>query len=377
MSEDEASADPELDIDTFEEWLTRVADSRDSSEGAVLDRMMSSYWVLDELEELLESRATGADLDVGSAPDRSSAEEVASSGDPADVPLDELRETVESVLSEADLPTADPSSSPEGGERDADVTRRMDTLGRELASLTWEVDRLADRQDEQAESLAATRERLSEAAARMEEEQEASVAAVESAVRSLTERVEAVEDEQREVRGNLTEDLTHVEEVLRYLVERTNEFDDRLERLDRKLERELDVIREGQTGQQELADLMRSAAEHGIDGATCADCDGRVELGLLVEPRCPHCSSPIVDVTPKTGWFGSATLETAAGPAGPDRSGHSTRRVRGRRDDDGELTPPDVDLDGTDSTREDAPDGGNGTGNSDASDPSPSETTDE
>jgi hypothetical protein len=38
-------------------------------------------------------------------------------------------------------------------------------------------------------------------------------------------------------------------------------------------------------------------------------------VGLLAEPRCPHCEEPFNAVDPKDGFFGSNVLKTGRAPA--------------------------------------------------------------
>ncbi|SDK67859.1 hypothetical protein [Natronorubrum texcoconense] len=61
--------------------------------------------------------------------------------------------------------------------------------------------------------------------------------------------------------------------------------------------------------------LKRAANQLGIRTAVCDACDERVDLALLTEAACPHCTRGITDVVENTSFFGSHALETGDPPA--------------------------------------------------------------
>lgn len=87
--------------------------------------------------------------------------------------------------------------------------------------------------------------------------------------------------------------------------------------------------------------IARDAAEHGVRRAACDDCGRTVDVGLLTEPRCPHCGRHAETVEPAAGFFGSDTLVTGDSPAiEGDSSGECDA------DDVSLLAPDAADTDG-------------------------------
>lgn len=58
--------------------------------------------------------------------------------------------------------------------------------------------------------------------------------------------------------------------------------------------------------------IKRAAAKANVERATCENCGESVAIGLLTDPKCPHCSATVSDVEPSSGWFGNPKLVTAA-----------------------------------------------------------------
>ncbi len=118
---------------------------------------------------------------------------------------------------------------------------------------------------------------------------------------------EALEDRLDE----LAADLEAFEETS----ERTREqFDDRLAELEDRLKRvawAVSDLREDKAKTEAVEQLKRDAAEADISRATCENCGNGVEIGLLTEPKCPHCDAAAATVEPATGWFGSPRLVNA------------------------------------------------------------------
>jgi len=118
---------------------------------------------------------------------------------------------------------------------------------------------------------------------------------------------EALEDRLDE----LAADVAALEETS----ERTREqFDDRLADLEDRLKKvawAVSDLREDRAKTEAVEQLKRDAAEADISRATCENCGNGVEIGLLSEPRCPHCDAAAATVEPSTGWFGSPRLVNA------------------------------------------------------------------
>lgn len=69
----------------------------------------------------------------------------------------------------------------------------------------------------------------------------------------------------------------------------------------------------------ELDQLKRKAAQLGVSTAVCENCDSGVELALLTEPACPHCSASITNVRDADGIVGKPRLLTdSSSPPSPE-----------------------------------------------------------
>ncbi|MEF8901226.1 MAG: hypothetical protein V5A25_08400, partial [Halovenus sp.] len=58
--------------------------------------------------------------------------------------------------------------------------------------------------------------------------------------------------------------------------------------------------------------IKRAAAKADIDRAKCGNCGEGVQLSLLTDPECPHCSATVTNVEPGGGWFSSPKLVAAS-----------------------------------------------------------------
>ncbi|MDZ7701300.1 MAG: hypothetical protein U5J98_04110, partial [Halobacteriales archaeon] len=79
-----------------------------------------------------------------------------------------------------------------------------------------------------------------------------------------------------------------------------------------------------------LAHLTDTANRHGVEKAKCENCSEGVHVGMLVQPRCPHCDSSFSSLEPKTGFFRSSVLHTGTMPAlesGPDQPDAETETL--------------------------------------------------
>lgn len=133
---------------------------------------------------------------------------------------------------------------------------------------------------------------------------------------------------------------------------------------------------DGNTDDERLAAIRRTAAREGHETAVCGACGETLRIGLLPDPACPHCESPFGDlVADSGGLFGSTPRlvgphqgDAEEPPEGPDAgadasdigpgapdSEESVGRVRAPGSDasvdDGGAT--DADADSADDTESD------------------------
>lgn len=192
---------------------------------------------------------------------------------------------------------------------------RLDDLDAEVAAVADRLDALDGEVDDLIEDV---RERViqvkREADAKAPKEhdhpdlRETATEAVETAERAL-EAAEAA----REASG----DDGHLDERVATLSETTERLEQRAETLARVAVDARDSIRDLRSAEAERAaadELRRHANRAGDAVAKCEECGGKVRIGLLSRPRCPHCDASVASVEP-SGFLGKARLRTGTPPA--------------------------------------------------------------
>jgi len=126
------------------------------------------------------------------------------------------------------------------------------------------------------------------------------------------DRVEALAADLADLESTVDAGFENYETVLEELTEAVDELSERMDTLAAR------VVDGG--GREAIRDLRRTANEAGVRTATCEDCGGSVDVGLLTDPECPHCRSRFVDVDADSGLLGSPTLLVGSPPAlaGPE-----------------------------------------------------------
>lgn len=133
----------------------------------------------------------------------------------------------------------------------------------------------------------------------------------------LSARVESVREEFAALDERVEEGFGNYEEILEYLTETTDDAEAKLDTLAAAvadLRRRADEVERSHAEHDAAAELRREANREGVERAACEDCEKAVSLGLLGEPRCPHCASTFDGVRPKRGFFGTATLTVGRRP---------------------------------------------------------------
>ncbi|MEA1932243.1 MAG: hypothetical protein U9O06_11945 [Euryarchaeota archaeon] len=136
------------------------------------------------------------------------------------------------------------------------------------------------------------------------EELQASIEEIEAEVETLDEMVE-------DRLGVAEGELGSVSESVETLETKADRLAGAVVDLRRRLKRVESHI----THQTALAELLETAAREEIEKARCNNCNETVQLGLLVEPACPHCRSVFDGIEPGSMFFKSAWLTIADRPA--------------------------------------------------------------
>jgi|AntDeeMetageno50_2_1112565.scaffolds.fasta_scaffold00637_6 chromosome segregation ATPase len=258
----------------IEEWIAdRTAETGDSRE-AVLARAVASYRLLaedadedDVLETTLselEARIEALETDPDPESDRIEALEAE-----LDDHVEDLRSRIVDVVKEA-------RSRAPADHGHAELDDR-------LSELEGEIDAL---DGESTEELRAAIEEVEADLASLDEMIEDRLGAAEGDLDSATASVETLETKADRLAGAVVD-----------------------------LRRRLKRVESHITHQTALAELLETASREEIEKARCDNCNETVQLGLLVEPACPHCRSAFDGIEPGSMFFKSAWLTIADRPA--------------------------------------------------------------
>ncbi|NEU55816.1 hypothetical protein [Halorussus sp. MSC15.2] len=266
MAGEDVSESSDAPDDSLEGWLDRKAEELGVSRTELLAR-------------LRDGDAEGDDGEAFAALRREFGER-----------LSATKEEFETQLAEVESDLADAES--DFDQKIQDVRERVVQVKRETdgkapadhdhADLRERTEAVADRADRLADELDA----LSET------------------VRDLDEQVETGFENYEDVLEYLTDATDDIETKLATLAEVTVELRDQTKTLTAR--------HAARAAADELAHL---ANRRGVESAKCGHCKETVHVGLLAEPKCPHCASTFNDVEPKQGLFGSAKLVVGDPPA--------------------------------------------------------------
>ena len=252
----------------IEEWLADHIDDTGEDRADVLARAVASYRLLTETaegDESLESTLSELESRVESLEGESESQ---LDGDRVDALEAELDDHVEDLRSKI-----------------VDVLKEA----RSRAPADHDHEPLETRLDEQAETTDELRASVDELADEIEGFDE-----------TVETRFSGLEGEL----GPLAESVSDIESKATKLAGAVVEMRKRLQRVESHV-----------SHQTALAELLQTAARENISQAKCDNCNETVDLGLLVEPICPHCRSVFDGLKPGSMFFKSAWLTIADRPA--------------------------------------------------------------
>jgi len=296
---------PEGLPEDLRDWLDERAAETGRNREELLARAVAAYRLATEAEAEAEARAgngPGSEPGPGSDPGDGSAPE---SGDgTGEGPLAAL-----SALDGAGR-AGDPAVDPQ---RVEELAGRVESIRERTEELSAAVD---DLDAELATAVEDVRDRVLEVLAEAESKADA-----DHGHPDLADRVEAAE----RAAATATADLSAVEDRLAGLgddaaanAEALADVEGKLTTVARAVVRLRDRVAslEGEDARRTAVEsIARAAADHGVRRAACDDCGRTVDVGLLTEPRCPHCGRHAKTVEPATGFFGSDRLVTGDPPA--------------------------------------------------------------
>ncbi|WP_096390880.1 hypothetical protein [Halopenitus persicus] len=388
--------DSPSDTELFAEWVSETAESRGVTEQELLNQLISSFWVLDELDGI---RGEGGTLGEVGRPEESDPTEsdVLGFADPTHDPesgtdeadgtgengetdgtgengetdrtgengeTDRTGETGDAVA--PDDAAGDGSAAP--GEVDVDLqnvlhglleTLRADSpetdgsndLRRQIHDLSLDVEDQRRRHERYTDRISDDLTRINGRLTTLEEDADDFVTEADLAryatEDALDREIEGLEDEVNggfdELEGWIDEEFDEIEALFEHLLDRIDDLDGRIDAVDDRVddvgatvestvESELESIRSKLAENERLAALRRDAIADGIRSADCAGCGETVDLAMLDAPQCPNCTATFRDVEP-AGWNPFGSPTLQTGTPDPPFDAADGARVEEPHDD--------------------------------------------
>ena len=270
---DDADAEPTLS------WLDEIAEAEGLSREAAIEYLISSYWRLEEIVDLLEA-GDGPLHEAASGGPAEPDEDLAGLHERFDTLLEGLRDREASSGDHEEML----SSILELGDRleRIESTLEGDVAGDELADLRERLAAVESTDDE----LSAVKAGLGDLEDRLDDLEAAAVDA--DRFESFADRTASHQQElsarQDALRSRVKDEFEHIRTVLLHLLEDPAVDGDAV----RAVERALAELR---SDREALAALTRAANRQGTRTADCGHCGSRVDIALLRSPTCPVCES--------------------------------------------------------------------------------------
>jgi hypothetical protein len=328
-----------VDSASFEEWLEQAAESEGVPKQELMNQMLSSYWILNELTGLVGeaeleggagNRSGAADPPREPQPEPSQDERGTDTGmeDPDDRPSDDSS-TEESIREiHAAIQQLVESQSADDGENAPDAAPTLDggvvsvvsDLQRQVGSFQSKLDDIEDQQGSQFERFSNELQLLIDRVNELEGRQDRFVERTEldsltGDLRELNDQVEELRRANGELESRMDREFDSIEELFRRLLNELDGLDSELDTATESVRDDLESLQEREAERERLAELKTEAMSRGIRHGSCASCDQRIDLALLEAPECPNCTARFVGLR-DGGWnpFRSPTIEAERPP---------------------------------------------------------------
>ncbi len=315
-----------FDSDALEQWVAETARQKGVSKQRLLDEILSSYWVLEELSEVVSDSATNDEPAL--AESQPSAEPAgthephtpssAPAGDSTPGEFSDLKselQEIRSAVDELSTPSHDPSEPDEQPE--TEFTFLEDQLEDFSSAVT-------DRQTETESVVEDISERLDTVEEQLDELESELTTGM-----SLPELREAVEENQtahEELETRIESEFDSIEQVLQHLLDTTDNIEYRLGAVSDSRQEAIRPLKQRNELRDELADLKQEAIRHEVRTCRCDSCGQSIDLGLLERPECPSCERRATGIS-KGSWlpFSKPKLKTTDRDRQPSESSTETR----------------------------------------------------
>ncbi len=339
-------------MDTFTRWLEETAASRGIDEEDLLSEVLSSYWAMNELDaggsDARDRRSPVGDLDRGPEPtpedrrlgefdpgeDAPGADGPGLERDLADIKqgIGTLQRSVEEI---AELRDVLEGLERQLGERrrdgDPDDEGTPDETAEDLEAVAADLAELRAAQERYIGDVADDLQLIGGRLQQLEATVEDAAGPDEEAVTALRERVTDVEadlaglrEDQRAADERVEREFDDIEGLFEHLIERLDDAEERIDDLDERVDEwvetyraDMDRVERRADDADRLGELLRAGTAAGVTAGDCEACGERIDLPMLVEPRCPGCDRELTGVR-SGGWnpLRGPTVET--GPPAVD-----------------------------------------------------------
>ena len=298
-----------FDSDALEQWVTETAQQKGVSKQQLLDEILSSYWVLEELSGVVSGETVTGD---------SRATDNQSSTEPADSQQSASRRPTEQSTSQADefselktelqslrgaieeLSTENATTTEASAETEVSaLERQLDDLSAAVVDRQTETD---DTVGELSVQLETVESRLSELETRLD---------TGMSLAELREAVGETNSAQTDLEARIESEFDSIEKVLQHLLDTTDNIEYRLGAVSDSRQDALRPLQERNAMRDELVELKQEALRHEVKTCVCDSCEQSIDLGLLERPECPSCEKRFTGIS-KGGWlpFSKPNLKT-------------------------------------------------------------------
>ncbi len=332
------------DSEAFEEWLDQAADSKGVSRQELMNQMLSSYWILDELTGLVgetefegraDHRSPGP---VESAPKAEGTNDSASDdseGEQIENPSTEesirgihaaIQELIEAQTGAESKRSTEVRQFASVPPFDEGIVSVVSDLQRQIGKYESKLDDVETRQDSQFDRFSNEFQLLLDRVEDLERKQDEyakndDIDALAAEIGELDGRIEKrrtvdekLESRYRELESRMDREFDSIEELFHRLLDALDDLDSELETATESYRDELEPIQQREVDRKRLEELKTDALTREIRRGTCENCGQRVDLALLESPACPGCTARFTGIE-DGGWnpFRSPTLETETG----------------------------------------------------------------
>lgn len=368
------NTETQAELAAFEEWLKETAAREGTSSGEVLNQLMSTYWILNELNTVLEDTpyddlaALEADAPTETTPEETGGDH------------DAIVEVIQSIAEmnasqEQSEPTSGGSIDPgliqliealdgskttteSSGSFDGISQYRIEKLRDDVADLSRALDAIEDDTEELDEQFEVALSQQQRQLSRLKQDIELLEEAFEGAVDpeelsaladQIDERTAAVDSRIDAIDDRFEDAYASIKRILEHLLTSTDVNAERLEILVDIIESEFEELAIAHEEYERLVRLKNEANRRDIRTPHCDSCESEIDIALLGSPYCPDCDREITGFEKHSKFMGDKLTATTRGRRDeaeiePDVL-RRIRRQLNRVDQSSRELPGELDLD--------------------------------